>query len=612
MTAWQQTTDEAASWESLASVDDATLFSQHWLALQCTMLEGVTSALVLLRPEGAATSAYRPVAVWPDPTADLSHLGEAAEQALRGRKGILHLPDAEPDRAHVAYPIVVAGELQGAVVLDVASRREGVLQSLLRRLYWGVGRLEARLAEAAVARIEQIDEALAGTLDLVAVIGEHERFRAAARAFVTEIASRLSAERVSLGFSHRGQQHIEAVSYSADFDDRNRIYAQLARAMDEAADQGETVVYPADESAPPQIVLFHEALVREHRDGPVLSIPLRHLERIVGVLCCEWPQGAARPDVDRIRFCESAAALAGPVLEVMRQNEEGIWRRLGRVCSGALRRLAGEGHYIAKTVTAGLVVLALFLSLAKGDYEVTAPAHLEGRVLRAAVAPVDGFLAKALVRAGETVETGQLLAELDDRDLIKERQRLESRIAQVRGKQRDAMAAHKRADVAILSAELRQAHAELALVEARLERLSIRAPFAGLVVSGDLSQKLGAPVERGETLFEIAPAGDYRVVVDADERDIDDLRIGLRGRLSLTALPAREWPIELTLLTPVATARDGRNFFRVEARLDETADFLRPGMEGVARIDAGERRLIWIWGHRLLDWWRLWWWTWWP
>ena len=612
MSDWQPSADEAASWESLASVDDATLFSQHWLALQCTMLEGVVGALVLLRPEGAGGASYRPVAVWPDPAADLSHLGEAAEQALRGRRGVLHLPDAEPDRAHVAYPIVVAGELHGAVVLDVSSRQEGVLQSLLRRLYWGVGRLEARLAETAVARIERVDEALAGTLDLVAVIGEHERFRAAARAFVTELASRLAAERVSLGFSHRGQQRVEAVSYSADFDDRNRIYTQLARAMDEAADQGETVVYPPDDEGPPQIVLFHEALAGERGGGAVLSVPLRHLDSIVGVLCCEWPRDAARPGSDQVRFCESVAALAGPVLEVMRQNEEGVWRRLGRTCAGALRRLVGEGHYIAKTVTAGLVALALFLSLARGDYEVTAPAHLEGRVLRAAVAPVDGFLAKALVRAGETVEAGQLLAELDDRDLVKERQRLESRIAQVQGKQRDAMAAHKRADVAILSAELRQARAELALVEARLDRLRIRAPFEGLVVSGDLSQRLGAPVERGETLFEIAPAGDYRVVVEADERDIDDLRVGLSGRLSLTALPAREWPIELTLLTPVATARDGRNFFRLEARLGETAGFLRPGMEGVARIDAGERRLIWIWGHRLLDWWRLWWWTWWP
>jgi hypothetical protein len=56
---------------------------------------------------------------------------------------------------------------------------------------------------------------------------------------------------------------------------------------------------------------------------------------------------------------------------------------------------------------------------------------------------------------------------------------------------------------------------------------------------------------------------------------------------------------------PTSTARDGRNFFRVEAKLAEPANTLRPGMAGVGKIDAGEHRLIWIWTHGLLDWLRL-------
>ncbi len=611
MSAREQVSSETATWQSLTTASDTAAFCRNWLALQCTMLDGVVSALVLLRSDGAA-STYRPTAVWPDPTAEPSHLGEAAEQALRGRQGVLHLPAGSPARAHVAYPIEVAGELFGAVVLECPFRDEGRLQSSLRRLYWGVGRLEAWLAMATIERTERIGRALADNLDLVAITGEHERFRAAARAFVTELASKLGAERVSLGFAYKGQQRIEAVSFSADFDDRAELYRVLGQAMDEAADQAETVVYPPSEDGPPQICVFHEALARHSGAGAIVSIPLRYLDESIGVLCCEWSGGAGDLSSETRRFCESVAALAGPVLEVKRQNEDGGWRRLARSVAAGLRRLAGGGHYVAKTVTACVVAMLAFLSLATGTYEVTAPARLEGRVVRAAVAPVDGYLANAYVRAGEVVEEGQLLAELDDRDLLQERRRLLGRIAQIQGRRRDAMAGHERADVAILSAQLGQARAELALVEARLERIRIRAPFAGLVVSGDLSQKLGAPVERGETLFEIAPEGDYRVIVEVDERDIDELRAGQVGRLSLTALPAREWPIELTLLTPVSTASEGRNFFRVEARLGETGASLRPGMEGVARVEAGERRLLWIWGHRLVDWWRLTWWEWWP
>jgi hypothetical protein len=63
---------------------------------------------------------------------------------------------------------------------------------------------------------------------------------------------------------------------------------------------------------------------------------------------------------------------------------------------------------------------------------------------------------------------------------------------------------------------------------------------------------------------------------------------------------------------PSCHCRRGKNFFRVEAGLDEISDRLRPGMEGVAKIQIGERLLAWIWTHRIIDWFRLWFWSWWP
>ena len=52
-------------------------------------------------------------------------------------------------------------------------------------------------------------------------------------------------------------------------------------------------------------------------------------------------------------------------------------------------------------------------------------------------------------------------------------------------------------------------------------------------------------------------------------------------------------------------AEEGRNYFRVEAVLEEPSEALRPGMAGIAKIDAGRRRLLWIWTHEMLDWLRL-------
>jgi hypothetical protein len=43
----------------------------------------------------------------------------------------------------------------------------------------------------------------------------------------------------------------------------------------------------------------------------------------------------------------------------------------------------------------------------------------------------------------------------------------------------------------------------------------------------------------------------------------------------------------------------GRNFFRVEASATGDIAKLRPGMEGVGKIDVDRRKLLWIWTHKL-------------
>ena len=57
---------------------------------------------------------------------------------------------------------------------------------------------------------------------------------------------------------------------------------------------------------------------------------------------------------------------------------------------------------------------------------------------------------------------------------------------------------------------------------------------------------------------------------------------------------------------------EGRNSFRVEARLTEGMDLLRPGMEGSGKIMIDRRSLQWVWTHEIVEWFKLWLWYWWP
>ena len=113
-------------------------------------------------------------------------------------------------------------------------------------------------------------------------------------------------------------------------------------------------------------------------------------------------------------------------------------------------------------------------------------------------------------------------------------------------------------------------------------------------------------------LFQIAPLDSYRVILQVDEREIADISTEQRGQLVLSGSPDDPLPFKVRRITPVSTASEGRNYFRVEAELDQAPERLKPGMEGVGKIEVDTRKVVWIWTHEAMDWLRLKIWNWLP
>ncbi len=252
------------------------------------------------------------------------------------------------------------------------------------------------------------------------------------------------------------------------------------------------------------------------------------------------------------------------------------------------------------------------LAFYPASFRISADAALEGDSQRVSVVPFDGYIDTASVRAGDIVEPGQVLATLDDKDLRIEVLRWESERSRLQQQQRQALVKKDRTEIALLEAQIRQTEAQLELSRQQLERAQIVAPVAGLIIAGDLSQRLGSPVQKGETLFEIAPLEHYRVVLKVDERDIRFIETGRSGQLLLSGMAGTSIPMTVSNITAVAEAADGLNFFRVEAALDDPSAILRPGMEGVGKIDVDTRSLGWIWTRTFVNWLRVFWWKWTP
>lgn len=612
-----QRTELDLAWRQFGGAASPEEFGQAWLALQCHAIGEVNEAVVVLQKPGAEQ--FAPLAFWPEARQARSGLAEVTERALREGRGVVQPragasgPGALPDRPdyQIGYPVRIDGKVRGVVGVDIAWREAAQLQGAMRQLQWGAAWLEVLLrrhadpVEAARQRVKLI-------LQLVAIFLERPQFKDAMADLATETATRLGCDRVMLALARGKELRIEAVSHTAQFDKSANLLTAVRAAMTEALDQRESIVFPQDREARPVVTLAHAELAQLSGADGIATVPLMSSGRAVGALTLERAAGL-RFDAPTLELLEGLASMLGPLLELRLEQGKSLAAQAAVRAQGFWRRLVGPRHAGFKLGTGLLAAAVLFLGFATGEYRVGAEARIEGKVQRTLTAPFQGYVRESAHRAGDTVRRGDVLARLDDRDLRLEQSRLAAHRDQLVKQYREAMAKRERAQVRIVSAQLEQSQAQLALLEEHLSRTEIVAPFDGVLVSGDLTQALGAPLERGQALFEIAPLDAYRVVLQVDEHRVADVRPGQRGELVLSSMPDVHLPLLLDKITPVSAAKEGRNYFRVEAQLEAGPDpRLRPGMEGVAKVSVDERRLIRIWTREIADWMQLKAWAWTP
>lgn len=607
---------DQAIWRQMHEAPSREVFARGWLILQCTQITAATRGVIVL---GAPDHGpFAPLAFWPEGKGGNLGLTSAAELALQERRGVLRdarlnasESGSRTEVCHIAHPLLIDGQLYGVVAVELTSRPEHALRAAMRQLQWGAAWLENRIRREEKRQVSPHNQRLATVLDWLTTCVEGERFQDAATAFVTEMATALGCERVSLGFLAGRNIRVRALSHSASFSHKSNLVDRIGEAMDEAMDQRATLLYPPHREDAIRLTRCQVRLSDEFGHCAVLTVPISRNGRVIGGLTLE--RSAERPfDSDMVELCEVAASMAGPILEDRLRDDRWLPVKIGHAAKTQLEHLIGPGHVGVKVGSALSLLLVLFFGFATGDYRVTADTKIEGAIQRVVTAPFDGYVLEAPRRAGDVVRQGELMARMDDRDLELERMKWFSQREQYLRQYRDALAKAGWADVSVLKAQVGQAEAELALVEEQLARSRITAPLDGLVVSGDLSQSLGSPVARGDVLFEVAPLDAYRVILEVDDSDMKDVRLGQRGDLVLTGESSAVLPFSVQKITPVSESREGRNFFRVEALLDKTPSFLRPGMKGVGKIEIGERKLIWIWTHTLIDWLQLWVWSFWP
>ena len=119
-------------------------------------------------------------------------------------------------------------------------------------------------------------------------------------------------------------------------------------------------------------------------------------------------------------------------------------------------------------------------------------------------APFEGFLGEVRVLKGDTVKAGQVLATLDRTELALEVSAAQADQVRFEREEQEARSSRKLGDMQVAEARAAQAKAKLEILELHLGQSEVKAPFDGVVVEGDLRERIGAPLKVGDALFRVA------------------------------------------------------------------------------------------------------------
>jgi len=404
-------------------------------------------------------------------------------------------------------------------------------------------------------------------------------------------AARLAAllppgARLALGLVRGGRVAALALSDQPSVNPRTELGRALAMAMEEALDLGETLALPDAAGTSAAARAFPAVFAAPG----CLVVPDRAAGACALVLWREPPTATT---------AEAVPPLLRPSLGLL---------GAGASAGGKRRLLRRAGGLWPAAVAAGLIGLAAVLP--RPD-EVVASFVAQPSVVHVVTAPFDGVLEASSVRPGDPVSEGEVLARLSTRELALEIAAVRARAANDLREAAIARAAGQPAQEMIAELSARRNEAQRALLEHRLGLAEIRAPAPGVVLAGDLRRSLGQALARGQTLFEIAAADDLRAEILLPEARAHLVRPGQTGWLAPAADPGARIPVTIERVRPMAEVVQGRNVFRAIALLPEgTGEVpLRPGAEGVARVEVGAttwlawalrdpwtalRRLLWV------------------
>jgi HlyD family secretion protein len=227
-----------------------------------------------------------------------------------------------------------------------------------------------------------------------------------------------------------------------------------------------------------------------------------------------------------------------------------------------------------------------------------------------------GQITKMTVEVGSFVKPGDLIVQIDTRDLINAANQAQADFDAAQAKLNTSTAQKKRSDelfkqriitatenetanldYANSQASFVRAKTSLELAQQRLEDATVRAPALGTVIEktvsqGQVIQAGTSSVGGGSTIVKMADLSLVRARALVNETDIGQIVKGQEATVTVDAFPDRPFHGKVEKVEPQAVVQQNVTMFPVLISLSNEDGLLKPGMNGEAAVLVDRRTSV--------------------
>ncbi|MEM7260475.1 MAG: HlyD family efflux transporter periplasmic adaptor subunit [Planctomycetota bacterium] len=551
---------------------------------------------------------------WSDGTADPEFWEEMCERVLEdalvdGGNSIFVFRKRDASMQIAAISSLIEDEQGlaiGAVVAVVACSAKEIAERLgqLYVLSGVIGQSRYRIGQAPVATPDESTSNQPASSKAMRAAGQYESRYELAFGLVNQLKTKSGCDLVALGVVQRRRVEVLAISGFDEVKRRSPGIVHLRQAMEECVDHSELIYYQKEDDGWSEERRADFRLHRQWHEAAggdcVATIPLVEEGDTRYVLALRRGRSRTFTGGELEKYSDLIQPYT-PVLDIVEKANRSVTQHAAFAMGESAVRTVQPGHWVRKVSLIVGVLAMLWFVLGTRHYHMSVPAVVVPAEVRQISSPFDAVLREVAVVPGDLVEPGQLLCRFDVEKLELERKTLEGDVDRLHVELRKARADRDAVAVRLVEAQISSYRAQIDTTQFHIDSARVVAQEYGVVVGGDLRERVGDLLRTGEPLFEISTDGRVRLDLHVPESEVALITPGLAGQFTPFSRPDAAFNLEVQRIAATASQHSGRNVYAIEAAVPNQESWMRGGMEGMARVDAGPQPVWWITLHETID-----------